>query len=263
MKAKSIFAASLLVAGAAFADTTTVDTEYVLGVMPVTADGKTQVILSVPWVAEGSTNLAVTVTNLVKTAGLADGDKLTWYNPSTQKYMAWEVETDGTVAPYWKPVPSWGSSSVLPAGGEAILRGEAIVLTREATSGAIYVIGQVGTSGATTTTTISATDGDGSWELLAPPQASTDAVDFNSAASDGSNWSTCVGDEITVDGANGLFKTYKCVDRGEAKNPRYVWATSKYAKTPTAMIPAGRGFWYHRAANKDELTITWYNVPNN
>ena len=34
MKAKYIFAASLLVAGAAFADTTEVETSYVVGVFP-------------------------------------------------------------------------------------------------------------------------------------------------------------------------------------------------------------------------------------
>ena len=270
MKTKTVFAASLLLAGAAFADATTVDSSYVLGVMPVKADGKSQVILSIPWVAEGGTN-TIAVTNLVKTAGLTagtedddkSGDTLTWYNTTTKKYQQWRVVSGGEDKPgYWTPVPAQDTtgSYATPAENATLLRGQAVVLTRKGTGAAalsnpIYVIGQVGTN-ATASTTISGN----SWHLLAPPAASTSDVDFNNCASDGSNWSSCVDDEVTIDGANGLYKTYKCVDLGEGKKPRYVWTTSMFATTHAAMIPAGRGFWYKRNSDSS-VTITWSGVP--
>ncbi len=265
MKTKTVFAASLLLTGAAFAEATTVDSSYVLGVMPVTANGKSQVILSIPWVAEGGTN-TIAVTNLVKTAGLSagtenyTGDTLTWYNTAEGKYNQWIVTAGANNVLYWAPVTSVRNDSMydVPSDNAALSQGQAVVLTRKSTSNPIYVIGQVGTN-ATISTTISAN----SWQLLAPPSASTSEVDFNTVASvhGKSDWADCVGDEITVDGANGLYKTYKCVDLGESKTTgRYVWTTSMFAASHKAMIPAGRGFWYQRKGNSD-VTITWTGVP--
>ena len=260
MKTKTVFAASLLLAGAAFATATTVDSSYVLGVMPVNASGKRQVILSIPWVAEGGAT-AIAVTNLVKTAGLTVGDTLTWYDTTAGKYKQWQVAENGGVG-YWTPVTVTEDtgSYATPAENATLLQGQAVVLTRTATgeedlNKPSYVIGQVGTN-ATASTTISGN----SWHMLAPPVASTSDVDFNTCASDGSTWSSCVGDEVTIDGANGLYKTYKCVDLGEGKALRYVWTTSMFATTHAAMIPAGRGFWYKRNSDSS-VTITWSGVP--
>ena len=122
-------------------------------------------------------------------------------------------------------------------------------------SNPIHVIGQVGTN-ATASTTISGN----SWHLLAPPAASTSDVDFNTAASDGSSWAGCDGDEITVDGANGLYKTYKCMNVGTKTEPSYKWTTSYFASSHTAVVPAGRGFWYKRNSDSS-VTITWSGVP--
>lgn len=251
---KSFLAASLLIAGVVFADTTTVDTEYVLGVLPVSTTGRNEVILSIPWVAEG-TGGNIAVSNLVKTAGLPSGTTLTWYNTSRSRYEAWNIENG-----------QWKEATELDAAVHALPQGNAVVLSTTGTMPAtVYVVGQVGTS-VSTTTEISANSHD-KWFLLAPPCASMSEVNFNTAASVGGDWSACVGDEIVVDSANGLLKTYKCVDRGESADtetyPRYVWTTSKYSATHTAMIPAGRGFWYHRSANNtDEVTITWSGIPS-
>ena len=255
---KSFLVASLLIAGVVFADTTTVDTDYVLGVLPVSTTGRDQVILSIPWVAEG-TGGNIAVSNLVKTAGLPTGTvedkklttKLTWYNTSAGEYETWILE-DG----------QWKEASEMDPATKALPQGNAVVLSTDGDlPDTVYVVGQVGTS-ATTTTEIQV-GSNGKWFLLAPPCASTSEVDFNTAASVGDDWSACVGDEIVVDAFNGLLKTYKCVDRGESANPRYVWTTSKYAATHTAMIPAGRGFWYHRSAsNTGAVTITWSGVPS-
>lgn len=272
MKTKTVFAASLLLAGVAFADATTVDSSYVLGVMPVKADGKSQVILSIPWVAEGGTN-TIAVTNLVKTAGLTagtenddkTGDTLTWYDTTEKKYQQWRVVSGGEDKPgYWTPVTVTEDtdSYATPAENATLLRGQAVVLTRKGTGDAlsnpIYVIGQVGTN-VTTSTTISGN----SWHLLAPPAASTSEVDFNTVASvhGKSDWADCVNDTIVVDAMNGLFLQYTCFDLGNDKSPRYVWAASRYARDKTAKIPAGRGFWYNRK-NNDRVTLEWKNVPS-
>ncbi|MBQ4384911.1 MAG: hypothetical protein II823_03180 [Kiritimatiellae bacterium] len=243
---KSFLVASLLIAGVVSADTTTVDTDYVLGVMPVSTASRKQVILSIPWVAEG-TGGNIAVSNLVKTAGLPTGTgvtKLTWYNTSAGEYETWSLE-----AGQWKE-----ASEVDPA-TKVLPQGNAVVLS---TTGdlpdTVYVVGQVGTS-ATYATVI--TEGSaGKWFLLAPPCASTSAVDFNTYATFSGD---CIGDRITVDGVN--YFTYMNV--GTTESPTYKWTRSKYAVEHTAMIPAGRGFWYQRAeTNSGALTITWNSIPS-
>ena len=69
---KSIFAASLLIAGVAMADSTTVETSYVIGVFPL-AISAGETTINVPWVESG-TGEDVAASNLVKTAGLQLGD---------------------------------------------------------------------------------------------------------------------------------------------------------------------------------------------
>lgn len=260
MKVKSIFAVSLLVAGAAFADTTEVDTEYVLGVMPVNASGKKQVILSVPWVAEGSSaNTAIAVTNLVKTSGLTAGtledeagDTLTWYDTTAKKYKKWRaVSGDGGVA-YWKPVSIADQSGLYaaPAEAQALLRGEAIVLTRSVATNPIYVVGQVG-SDASVNTVVAAS----SLTLVAPPTVSGTVIDFNDSdavkwGGDGDLGSVAVGDTIIADFVGGFTISYtNNVATGK-------WIPTYPSESQDAVIKVGRGFWYKREVNAP-LTIQW------
>ena len=257
---KSVFSVSLLVAGLAFAGATEVTTDYVLGVMPVSASGKKQVILSIPWVAEGGGVNAIAVTNLVKTAGLSANDTLTWYNTSTRKYQTWKLSSGDTK--YWIPQTDVSDENIEDAPTTAALaQGQAIVLTTTASSlpSTLYVVGQVGTN-ATVSTEVA---GNNAWTLIAPPAGLTTDVDFNAVASVVSEggWASCVGDEITVDGANGVYKTYKCMNVGTGESPSYKWTKSKYAASHVASIPAGRGVWYHRV-NDGSVTITWSGVPH-
>ena len=265
MKVKSIFAVSLLAAGAAFADTTEVDTEYVLGVMPVSTGSKRQVILSIPWVQEGVGG-NVAVSNVVKTAGLtagadndASGDTLTWYSTAEGKYETWRlVNRDGVY--YWKESSTVTDTSKVATDPSVakFKQGEAMVLTMTGTpASTLYVVGQVGTEG-NPSTTIAASG----YTLLAPPAGSTSDVNINTVAT---GWNaTCVGgDRIIIDAVGGLQLKYMCkaVDDGNGGTV-YKWAPT-YDKTnyDAATIPAGRGFWYYRAANSD-LTVTWQSVPH-
>lgn len=245
MKAKSIFAASLLVAGAAFADTTEVDTEYVLGVMPVTASGKTQVILSVPWVAEGTEDATtIAVKNLVKTAGLAENDTLTWYDTANGKYMQWKIVTTEGVNE-WVPVTSVTDSGNYEAAStsKAISRGEAVVLTRASTTNPIYVVGQVGST-ASSTTTITA----GAYTLLAPPTASASAFNLNTSLTITSG-TINDDDQIVTDVSNGVPLTFV---RSNGN-----WTPTYNLNLGKALVPAGRGFWYKRAAGAGDLVVSW------
>ena len=256
---KSVFSVSLLVAGLAFAGTTEVTNDYVLGVMPVSASGKKQVILSIPWVAEGGGVNAIAVTNLVKTAGLAANDTLTWYNTSKGKYQTWKLSSGDTK--YWIPQTDVSDENIEDAPTAAALaQGQAIVLTTTASSlpSTLYVVGQVGTR-ATVSTEVA---GNNAWTLLAPPVVSgTDGyVDFNQVASDGSDWASCEGDEITYAAANGTKKSFTCTNVGTSGSPSYKWTGSFFNSVHTAPIPVGQGVWYHRIKGND-VTITWSYVP--
>ena len=249
MKTKTVFAASLLLAGAAFATATTVDSSYVLGVMPVTATGKNQVILSIPWVAEGGTN-TIAVTNLVKTAGLEADDTLTWYNTSDGKYYQWIATSGANDVLYWAPVPSVSNDSThaVPAANAALSRGQAVVLTRASISNPIYVIGQVGASGSVTTEiTPAVSESAPKYTLIAPPVASGAVFDLNEATFTGTIHKN---DEITTDVVDGMPVKFV---RNEANTAwRYVYD----ANGTSAKVPAGRGFWYKRCDTSD-LSITW------
>ena len=253
---KSFLAASLLIAGIAIADTTTVDTEYVLGVLPVNATGKQQVILSIPWVAEG-TGENVAVSNLVKTAGLPTGEGVTilkWYKTSGGGYATWTL-ADG----------QWAEASGVDSASRELPQGDAIVLSTTGNAlSTVYVIGQVGTN-STVRTTIPAGDGSKDvWVLVAPPCALTSSFDFNSYASAQGGWAQCEGDEIIVDAKNGLVKKYTCSNVGTNEEPDYKWVTSIFASSYEATIPGGCGVWYRRiAANAGSaVTIIWSSVPS-
>lgn len=253
MKTKTVFAASLLLAGAAFATATTVDSSYVLGVMPVNASGKSQVILSIPWVAEGGAP-AIAVTNLVKTAGLTAGDTLTWYDTTAGKYKQWRVTENGGVG-YWTPVTvaDNAGSYVTPAENATLLRGQAVVLTRKGTGAAlsnpIYVIGQVGASGSVTTAIAAAEfESAPTYTLIAPPVASGTA--FNLNTDDLFSGDIDPKDEITTDVVNGM--PVKFVRNAANTGWRYVYEPTG----TTATVPAGCGFWYKRCGT-GELSITW------
>lgn len=250
MKTKTVFATSLLLTGAAFATATMVDSSYVLGVMPVNATGKNQVILSIPWVAEGG-GTTIAVTNLVKTAGLAAGDTLTWYDTEAGKYNQW-IATDGANnVLYWAPVTSVSDDSsthAVPAENAALSRGQAVVLTRASTSNPIYVIGQVGASGSVTTEIAPATSESApKYTLIAPPVASGAGFDLNSATFTGD---IDAKDEITTDVVNGLSVKY--VRNANNTGWRYVYEPDG----KTATVPAGCGFWYKRCG-AGLLSITW------
>ena len=260
MKAKSIFAATLLVAGAAFADSTEVTTEYVLGVMPVSVTNET--IIAIPWIEPGGASTGVAVTNLIKTATLEVGDLLYWYNPAANDnagaYYAWEVVKPGDVK-YWKAVTDVQKGSVtiqLSADVSALERGQALFLKRanDCVTTNAYVVGQY-TNIVSTTTAIAARKDVGvpSYTLLAPPYtdklgSDTGYIDLNNSAiywdSPSVNDAIIVGiKQVTLgDTKVGVQDKYVW---GSSDGENYVWGRYKgLTFTPGAKVPVGTGLWY-------------------
>ena len=268
---KLFFASGLLVAGLAFAGTTTITNDYILGVMPVTATGKPQVILSIPWVAEGGVTNAIAVTNLVKTAGLDVGDELAWYDTDKGKYMSWRVGSSVGGVSYWEPVTdvSDDSISIAVPEGMALKQGQALLLQRAHSNNVVYVVGQVGTN-ATITTTIKGASNESTptYTLLAPPGALGRALNLNAYtegqetkydltitgdifATVGNN----IGDMIVSEAYKGLTVIYLYNSTYNKWYPSYLKESAIGAYTGSK-IPAGRGFWYKRVGTAD-LTVSW------
>lgn len=268
MKAKSIFAATLLVAGAAFADSTTVETDYVLGVLPVAATNET--IVAIPWIEPGGASTGVAVTNLIKTATLDVGDRLYWYNTDDGKYSVWTVAIEGGVK-YWNGEPTVGDTGELDVvqGTNAVLNcGQALFLKRASNvSTNVYVVGQY-TNVTGRTTAIKAKNGTNpTYTLLAPPYAEklgdeAGYIDLNSSSI---NWGNAnradviiVGlKTITLEDTSATGNIQDTFERGKNGSGEWKWGTySKGVFTPTAKVPVGKGFWY-KSYRSEDGTVTW------
>lgn len=253
MKVKSIFAVSLLAAGAAFADTAEVDTSYVVGVFPLTLQaGVKETAIFVPWIESGGST-GVAVSNLVKTAGLTAGDELLWYNGSS--FHAWNLEQNGGVL-YWVAAANGGEA----ADAQSINRGQSIILRRNTSFNSattVYLVGQHtnagasssiagGTKASPTYSLIAPTDVSGTVNLktkLASVAAKNDAVTFM----DGSTLKTYVYDG-TKWGTPGLDTTQSPPE-----------PTFTEASDANMTLSAGYGFWYKRCSGAGEsaATVNW------
>ncbi len=262
---KTLFAASLLVAGIAFADSTTVETSYTLGVLPVAmAKDQADIILGIPWIEAGqSLAEGVAVTNLVKTANLNSGDMLYWYDTNSGDYKMWILR--GT---YWESVQTNPSGEIsgkdiegndttysVKADETVLDRGEALVLKRNSNLDAttIYVIGQY-KGGTTEEITIA----NSKKTLIASPLTSD--TDLNAAT-----WANVDDkDEIIVRaGDNGLLKHfYYCEDPSDSKKKwatlTYNPSTLAYGTNYTAVVSAGEGAWYNsKKTSGTETKVSW------
>lgn len=254
MKTKTVFAASLLLASGAFADATPYEyTTDVIGVMPITLD-QSETIVAVPWVGGGA-NGEVSVTNLVKTAGLNTGDTLIWYNTDKKAYVTWRLGEVKNDVSYWEATTSATDNNSTSTGADApaLKQGQAVIVKRVSPSSdtKIYVIGEVGSS---STPLIDINPG---YNLIAPP--STSETDLNANTF---NWSGVVaGDMIYVNTRGDNNKdSLKVYTYEKDKWGETTYANREWRHEETAVIPAGQGFYYYRAGNA-KLTINWSNVP--
>ena len=261
MKLKTVFVASLLVGGVAFAEDITID-DRIVGVLPLTLTAK-ETVICVPWIESGNASGGVAVSNLVKTAGLtrgASGDKLYWYDTSKGAYSSWYIDETSR---QW--TEEGGVNQVLPSDA-ALNRGDAVILklaSAPSPSITVYIVGQVGTSAATTEFTApeGCTATNPFYALIAPPSVGSETVDLND-----STW-TGVGNEdvlITGYGYNstyGLYETRFAWGTTSGDSPSSGWGTYSYSgpnKTffKSATVPRGTGFFYKKCSS-GKVTITW------
>lgn len=260
---KSIFVASLLFAGFAIAGSTTVTNDFVLGVLPINIpSNRLEVILSVPWVAEGGRVDGIAVSNLVKTAGLKAGDEanpknttLLWYDPVRKDFAAWNLvsnNVDEVCINYWEEASEVEPDNAVVKQGDAVILSFTNVTTSAST---VYVVGQVGTK-AMVTNTIAGAENESSptYILLAPPCGGTEPLDLNNLFDSSNIVSGAINDkdEITTDIISGLPARYV----RKTINNETKWVFVYTGSDQNAVVPAGRGFWYKRCGT-EPLEIKW------
>lgn len=247
MKVKSFFAASLLVAGAAFADSTEVTTEYVLGVFPLSVSAGENII-NVPWVESGTTGAGVAVTNLVKTANLTEGDSLLWYNTGSKDFYGWHVvsnKVSGTQ--YWEPttsITSYGEKVFLSPSTTALSKGDAIIL-KVANAGTVYIVGQYAAGTGTGITVAAGTSGEPKYTLFAPPGVDG-ACDINT--------------DLTFTGTIDSKDMIWLADGTEVRRGKnnYTWLGFKddvLNPITNPSIPKGQGAWYVSKGGSPTITF--------
>ena len=253
---KSVFFASVLVAGFALADSTEVVSEYVVGVRPVALSAEqTEIVLNIPWVESGTTSGGVAVTNLVKTANLDAGDMLLWYDGSG--YQGWTAVAHGGVL-YWEPANIATADGVIKATQATqtdLERGQALVLHRAGTDAtSVYLVGQDAGSITGTKSAIAGTSDPTApkYSLVASPAVSGDVnlkTYLTTLVVNGDSVTFVKGGEMHTyyySESNNAWG-YDTMDKGK---PKFNAATDEQMT-----LPAGTGFYYKRVGS--ETTITW------
>lgn len=254
MKLRSLICVSAIAATAAsFA----IDGGNTFARLKVTSDVKDSII-AIPFAGCGESTAEIYVTNLVMTAGLANGDTL-MYNNGTAWY-AWEIQgASGNTAGHWVGVSTSSKTTqtlAAPAEEFKVACGKACWLLRS-TTGAYYLYGQVTNvlqgvrvAGAASANAVAYT-------IIAKPDEAA-ALDLNTWKGKGQG----NGDTLLVPDAsnptgqitykyNGSAWTQATLTTTEVTNPRtkqtsLVTNTTWTAISSSVTIPAGKGFMYGR-----------------
>ena len=253
MKVKTLACLCALAAISAFG-TEAVTSGNTFGVLKVTCSAQ-KVIIATPWVKCGDANSSVSVSNLVMTSGLVEGDSVLLYQNGA--FKGWSINASGN----WQSMPVTVSGTTYDSGSNAaIARGEAFWFVKASYSEPydLYLYGQEAASEATATSSITGgTSASPAYSLVASPKiTSTGTNDINVARFD---FTPDAADEIRIPRGNNkpdVVYTYKSGSWGTPTS-REVGSTGRYVTTWTAgcTIPAGMGFWYLSKGGSG--TITW------
>lgn len=255
---KSVFFASILVAGFAIAGSTEVVSESVVGVLPVALSAdQTDIVLNIPWVESGSTSGGVAVQNLVKTANLDEGDILLWYDGTA--YQGWTTVEKNSVL-CWEPTTiakDTGVSAAIAATKTDLTRGEALVLHRQDTGATkVYIVGQDAGSTSGTSEIAGGTPDAPVYSLIAPPAvADVNLKNYlGSTVVDGDSVTFVKGGAMHTYYYSGEHTAWGYDTMGENNMPEF-----KAASDDQMTLPAGTGFYYKRVGLSD--TIDWTPQP--
>ena len=215
-------------------------------VMNVT-NAYTDTVIAVPWV--GFDGTAITISNLVNTTTLAEGDKLYMYD-------------NGTWYEYTKSEGVWTGATTITTSGDhtaesqVVARGSGLVLQRASAGGTVLLCGRVDSNAIQTTIAANGKT------LFANPTAS--AVDLNTkftATAGAANGDTITiplnnggTDKYTFDGTKSewgkMTKQATTITINGVERTRYNNVWSKCGS-----IPAGTGAWYETTGAG--YTVTW------
>ena len=206
-----------------------------LGVLAITNAPATSII-GVPWVALAGGG-AISVSNLVHTANLTEGDTIKAYDSASGKYSAWELQPDRT----WRPIKVVGGADESAADAFTIPRGAGVWLTRQHPEEPIYLVGQACTNKVETTLEVPEASGSQTWNLVASPKVEPVDVAQLLAGRQAT-------DKVMVPTAGAPKNFIYSVSAGkwgyidyETDEKGFVHA--KFATDDTT-VPAGTGFWY-------------------
>ena len=210
------------------------------GILAVSDNASSNTVVGVPWVNVGDGN--VTISNLISTAGLTDGDGVYLYGE------------DGVWSGYvlssgiWEPTTTVGTNTVVAApdaDGKTVARGTGLIIQRADKNATIYLCGRY--TNETITTTITAN----SLTLIANPTTSAKTI--------GDGIGT-VGDEIRVPQNGGGLLTYEKRSDGwgrEVVTIERKGGRDKKIRTWTlgCELAPGMGAWYK--CGETGTSITW------
>ena len=228
-------------------------------------------IIAIPFAGCGESTAEIYVTNLVMTAGLANGDTL-MYNDGTD-WHAWEIQgASGNTAGHWVGVATSSKTTqtlASPAEEFKVACGKACWLMRS-TAASCYLYGQVNaTKPSSVTVAGAASDNAVAYTIIAKPDEAA-ALDLNTWKDKGMG----DGDTLLVpDATSGTGqKTYKYDGKAKAwaqmttstvkvTNPRTkqestVTQTSWTPIASSVTIPAGQGVMYGRKGTSS-ATLQW------
>ena len=259
MKKQIVTACALIASVAAFA--TSVESSNTFGVLKIAAPIG-QSIIPVPWENVGGGDIVAT--NYVLSTGRSVGDKLYWYDSSLQTpaYKVWSISTSGGP---WTPVTTYkineGLTSITPANGESIARGQAVILELQSGSTeSVYLSGQYNES-KVYVPIYGPTEEDAAKlsrvsTLIAPSTASS--VNVNDL-----KFYTCAND-IYTEITDKSFLKNDYIRLADGTTFTYSATLSSWYKegdngvpvTTDLTIPAGQGAWYSRA-NAGTVYVEW------
>ena len=208
-----------------------------IGKIGLGCGGKSSVCVSVAFKELSATNECVSVSNILSTVNLQDGDTVSVYTHSG--YQSWVLQSGA-----WEPVTivTQGGSDATsdPASSVRPTIGSGFWLTRPNGNGSLSTVYIFGACVAPGTTTAA----HGTISLMGNPTYATATPTVANAYS---------GDQIQVIGGhtytyNGTSWFYKTAPSGSSMLP------TLNAGVPT--IPAGTGFWYVSRGETD-VTFTW------
>ena len=212
-----------------------------IGVIAIT-NAPATAIIGVPWVSLAGDG-AISVSNLVHTANLTNGDTLQAYEGDT--LHSWTLSNgiwveDDVVGPN---AGTGGADTI------KINRGKGVWLTRQNPGEPIYLVGEATTDDATSEIVPGTTDKKG-WTIVASP--SVEPIDLNAKVATADE-----NDQILVP-TKGAPKNFTLKDGKWGYDKKVLGEDGLYHSVRTeedSTIPAGRGFWYINSTDKTSIGL--------